>query len=77
MLGALVELGRGQRVQHRDETVRRIVGEMRIGGMALHAMHGQPTGQAAAPADLDHVAEHGGAGRLADEAGVEGLIALG
>ena len=71
MLGAAVELGRGQRVQHRDEPMRRIVGEMRVGGMALHAVHREPAGHAAAPADLDHVAERLRAGRLADEAGVE------
>ena len=38
-----------------------IVGEMRIGDMALLAVHGERAGQRAAPADLDHVAE-----RIAD-----------
>ena len=41
MLGAAVELGRGQRVQHRHEAMRRVVGEMRVGGMALHAVDGR------------------------------------
>ena len=57
MLGAVVERGRGQRVQQRDQPVRRVVDEMRVGDMALHALDGQPAGHAAAPADLDHVAE--------------------
>ena len=38
MLGTSIELDCGQGVQHRDEAVRRIVGEMRVGGVALHAV---------------------------------------
>ena len=68
--------GVGQRVQHRDQPVRGVVGEVRVGGMALHALDREPPGQAAAPADLDHVAEVG-RGRLADNAGVERLAARG
>ena len=48
---------------------------MRIGGVALRAVHGQRAGEAAAAADLDHVAERRGIGRLADDAGVEPLAA--
>jgi hypothetical protein len=75
MFRAAVELGRGQRMQHRDEAMRGVVGEMRVGGMALRAVDRQPAGHAAAPADLDHVAQRLRAGRLADEAGVEPLAA--
>src|SRR5271155_2682452 len=53
-----------------------IVGEMRVGGMSLHAMHSQPPRHAAAPADLDHVAQRLRAGRLADETGVDRLTAI-
>ena len=55
----------------RDQPVHRVVGEMRIGGVALRAAHGELRVQRAAPADLDHVAERGRVGRLADDAGVE------
>ena len=75
MLGALVERAVVSAVQQRDEAMRGIVGEMRIGDMALHALDREPAGHAAAPADLDHVAERAGAGRLADDAGVERLAA--
>ena len=59
----------------RDQAMRRVVGEMRIGGMALHAVTVSEPVHAAAPADLDHVAERLGAGRLADDAGIEPLAA--
>ena len=36
-------------------------------------VHGEEAVEAAAPADLDHVAELLGAGRLADDAGIEPL----
>ena len=57
MRGAVVELGSESARAARDEPMRRIVGEMRIGDMALHALDDEPAGHAAAPADLDHVAE--------------------
>src|SRR5680860_1469842 len=49
---------------------------MRIGDMALHAAHGQPAIQAAAPPDLDGVADTLGIGRLADQA-VIGAVPVG
>ena len=73
MLGAVVERRRNQGVQAGDEPVRRVVDAVRIGDMALHAVDRQPAGHAAAPADLDHVAERIGRSRLADDAGVEAL----
>ena len=50
-----------------------VVGAMRIGDVALGTVHGDLRVQAAAPADLHHVAElHRGRGRLADDAEVGG-----
>ena len=49
---------------------------MRIGGVTLHALHGDRAGNGTAPADLDHVAELVGIGRLPDEAGIPALTAL-
>ena len=57
MFGAAIEFGRRQRVKHCNETMSGIVREMRVGRVTLHAVHGQAAGHAAAPADLDHVAE--------------------
>ena len=57
MLGAAVEFGGGQRVKHCNETMGGIVREMGVGRVTLHAVHSQAAGHAAAPADLDHVAE--------------------
>ena len=55
----------------------RVVGELRIGGVALPALHDERGGIAAAAADLDLVAELARAGRLADERGGEALAASG
>ncbi len=55
----------------------RIVGQMRIGGMALHAAHRDDARQRAAAADLDHVAERVGVGRLADQRGIPALALAG
>ncbi len=73
MRGAFIERARRHRVQHGDEAMRRVIGKMRVGGMALDAMHREEAVHAAAPADLNHVAQHFGIGRLADDAGVERL----
>src|SRR4051794_1514142 len=56
--------------------MRGVVGEMRVGDMPLHALDDEPAGHAAAAADLDHVAELGRRGRLADDTGIEHLAAL-
>src|SRR5260370_945987 len=49
---------------------------LRAGRVSCHHVLRQTTGHAAAPADLDHVAECVRAGRLADEAAVDPLAAL-
>ena len=46
-----------QGVDQLHQPAHRIVGELRIGGVALAAIDGDRAGQRAAPADLDHVAE--------------------
>ena len=53
----------------------RVVGEMRIGDVALAAENRQPAGQRAAPAVLHRVAERLDAGRLAEDAMVETFAA--
>ena len=65
---AVVQFFRQQRGQSGDQAVQGIVGQMRIGDVALAAGHGDGGGQAAAAADFDHVAEHGAAGWFADQA---------
>ena len=76
MLGPVIERARGQRMQQGDEPVRRVIDEVRVGDVALHALDGQPSGHAAAPSDLDHITERFGRGRLADDARVDDLAAL-
>ena len=74
MLGAPSSGSAGAREQahHAGD---RIVGEMRIGHVALLALDDDPARQRAAPADLDHVAELVRVGRLAEDAMVEALAA--
>ena len=55
--------------QHRDRIGRTV----RIGDMALFAVHRDPGVERAAPPDLDHVAQQMLRGRLADHAGVDDL----
>ena len=74
---ALVERLVHQRAHQRDQPAHRIVGALRIGDVALLAGHHQRAVLRAAPADLDHVAERVGVGRLAEDAVVECFAALG
>ena len=71
MRGAVVERRARHGVEHAHQAMHRIVGELRIGGVALHAVHDELAGEAAAPADLDHVAQALRIGRLADQTGIE------
>jgi hypothetical protein len=60
-----------QRRQHPDHVVQRVVGKLRIGGMALGAEYFQIAVQAPAAADFHHVAETRVARGLAHHAGVQ------
>ena len=60
-----------------DQPADRIVGALRIGDMALLAGDDQRAVERAAPADLDGVAERRDIARLAENAVVEFLAALG
>ena len=73
MLRAVVERGAVDGGQHPDQARNRVVGQVRIGGVALGAMHGQAAVEAAAPSDLDHLAQGRRVGGLADQAGVDGF----
>ena len=57
MLGALVPHAAGQLGQRGRERVHRILRQLRVGDVALHAVHRQPAAEGAAAADLDGVAE--------------------
>jgi hypothetical protein len=72
---ALVPHLGGEFGQGRGGEVDGVLGELRVGDVALHALHGELARQAAAAAVLDGVAEGGRGGGLADDAVVEGLAA--
>ncbi len=77
MLGPLVQGGGGERAQHPHHVMDRIVRQVGIGGVALGAVDDHIASGAAAPPDLDHVAQRFRVGRLADDAGVELFAAFG
>ena len=60
-----------QRIEHGRKAAQGIVGNMRIGGVALLAEQGQTAGQRAAASVLDRVPELFEAGWFADDAMVE------
>ena len=60
------ELGEGG-----GEAVHRVVGEVRVSDVALHAVHREAPGERTAPSDLDRVAEALVAGGFADHAIVD------
>ena len=55
--------------------VHRVLRELRIRDVPLHAVHCEPAAEGAAPADLDRVADDLLARRLADDAPVDALVA--
>jgi len=55
--------------------MNRILGQMRVGHMALHTAHGELGAQRAAPAVFNHVAHQRGARRFADDAPVQTFVA--
>ena len=75
-LAAGVDRRRGQRGERAHQAVDRVVGAVRVGDVALRAVHGDRHVDAAAPADFHHVAEFHRTGRLADQAEVRDLAVL-
>ncbi len=70
---AFVPAHRGEFGQCGGGEMDRVPRELGIGDMALHALDGQRSGQRAAPAVLDHVAEPVDRRRLADDAVIDAL----
>ncbi len=71
----LVPFTAGQFGQRRRERMDRVHGQVRIGDMALGAVHRESPRQRAAASDLDGVPERGVAGRLPDDAPVDPIAA--
>ena len=55
--------------------MNRVIGEVRIGHVPLHAVNGQVAGQRAATAVFYHIADDFGAGWFADQAIIQALVA--
>ncbi len=66
----------GQLGQRRGREMNRVLRQVRVGDVALLAVHGQGAAEGATTAVLDYVAEQGGARRFADDAPVQALVAL-
>ena len=73
MRRARIERRGGQGSEQRHEFWNGIVRPRRVSGMALAALDDERAIKRAAPANLDRVAEHFGARRLADDAMIETL----
>ncbi len=74
---ALVERLLDQGRQHPHQVMVGVVGQMRVGDMALLAQRGHFEVHRATPADLGHIAQLLLVGRLADHAGVDRFPAFG
>src|SRR5690606_15935396 len=75
-LVAVVPGFRGQFGQHRGDAMNRVVGQVRVGDMALHTLDAQYTAERTTATVLDDIADHVGRRRFADDAVVDLLIAL-
>ena len=73
---ALVPFGRGQFGDGRCGQMDRVLHQMRVGDVALHALDGERGGERAAPSVLDGVAGLADRSRLADDAVVDQLVAF-
>src|SRR5882757_2517927 len=76
MVIALIPGSRRQLGEGRGDGVYRVVGELRIGNVSLHSMHGEAPAQAAAPADLDGIAEGFLTRGLTNQAPIDGFLPL-
>ena len=77
MRAALVDRLAHQRLDQRRQAMDGIVQPLRVRDVALDAAHHHVDRHAAAPADLHHVAKPARTGRLADDAGIDRLAAVG
>jgi len=59
MLGPLIPLATGEFRQRRRERVHRVLRELRVGDVPLHAVHGEAPAEGAATTHLDGVADRG------------------
>ena len=75
-LGPLVERGVGAFRQRARQAMHRIVHAGRVGHVALRALHGDAGIQAAAPADLDDLAQSRRVGRLPHQAEIRDVAVL-
>ena len=73
----LVQLQCEQGIEQGDEAGKGVVRQRRIGDVPLSALDPQRAVEAAAPADLHHLAQLVGVGRLAHQASVERLPSIG
>ena len=76
MFRSLIQRSCGECIEDRDQPVSWVVGEIRVGGVALNPVHCQVSVQAAAAAYFCHLAQLFGVGRLTDQADVEALVFL-
>src|SRR5205814_190608 len=76
VLGPLVPLASGELRQCRRERVHRVLGELRVGDMPLHAVHGEAGAQGAATTHLDGVGDRDSARGLTHDAPIEALAPL-
>src|ERR1700676_4620965 len=76
MLVAMIPGSRREFGQGGRQRMHRVIGELRVGDMPLNSVYRETPAQAAAPADLDGVAEDTLARRLADQTAVDGLFAF-
>ena len=77
VLGPLVEREREQGIQQRHEARQRVLRQHGVGDVPLPAFDPERAVEAAAPADLHHLAELFRVGGLAHQAGIERLVTLG
>ena len=75
MLGPGIERIAQEAVEQPHHAGNGILRQMRIGHVALLALHDDPAGQRSAAPDLDHVAKPVGIRRLAEDAVIEPLPA--
>src|SRR5690606_9296167 len=72
---AVVPRLRSQLGQYRGDAMNRVVGQVRVGDVALHALDAQHATERTTAAVLDDIADHVGRGRFADDAVINRFVA--